>query len=127
VLSNKRGPYHPGLPDRVLDLAQERRVLLAQLARLPSRHALVADREAGRAEVLVTPSVPLEELARRAATLPPGVRDAFRRGRVGVAAADVRARPLLFSSPAGQATGSGVVVELDRRPRASRRPALELP
>lgn len=67
----------PALPDRLLSESEEKQALLATLARLPARFALLFDRRAGRSELLRTPTLPLQGLRDTALRLPEQVRRAF--------------------------------------------------
>lgn len=74
----------PEHPDQFLSKDAERRRILERLAKLPPRHALLADLVGGRAEIIRTLAVPYAEAKRRAAAVPETLRDACRRGRFGV-------------------------------------------
>lgn len=101
----------PSHPDQFLSKDAERRRLLDRLAKLPPRHALLADLVGGRAEIIRTLNVPYQEAKRRAAAVPESLRDACRKGRFGVpfkellqlseraAAAPVGTQTLSVSSP----------------------------
>ena len=74
----------PQRPDRLLSRPDELKATLDALSKLPVRHALLADRVAGRAEVVRTLSVPYAEAHSRAAKAPTAVKERFRQGRFGI-------------------------------------------
>jgi hypothetical protein len=115
----------PEVPDRVLTPAQEEAARMARLRALGPRQALYADlAQAESFLVDQTPSLPVAEVHLLAAALPAQLREAYWRGRFGALPAELPpARDLGVPGDAPP----GVVVEMDRRPRAPRRPALELP
>lgn len=101
----------PSYPDQFLSKETERRRLMERLAKLPPRHALLADLVGGKAEIVRTLNVPYAEAKRRAAAVPESLRDACRKGRYGVPfkellslserqnAASAGVQPLSVSSP----------------------------
>lgn len=101
----------PSSPDQFMSKDAERRRLLERLAKLPPRHALLADLVGGKAEIVRTLNVPYQETKRRAAAVPESLRDACRKGRYGVPfkellslserqnAASAGVTPLSVSSP----------------------------
>lgn len=101
----------PACPDQFLSKEAERRRLMERLAKLPPRHALLADLVGGKAEIVRTLNVPYAEAKRRAAAVPESLRDACRKGRYGVPfkellslserqhAASAGVQPLSVSSP----------------------------
>jgi len=114
----------PSRPDRLLKPEEERRALEARLRKLPERHFLNVDFLRNSLEVLRTLDLPFDEAERRAAALPPQVRDAFARGRYGVR----RQTPSDESNDPGGAPPSATLAPPAlRRDTARRRPKLVLP
>lgn len=75
---------NPQAPDQLMSKADELKATLEALARLPVRHALMANRVSGQAAVIKTLTVPYREAHERAARLPPDFKDRFRKGRFGI-------------------------------------------
>lgn len=74
----------PEHPDAFLPKEAERRRLLERLAKLPPRHALLADHIAGTAQIVRTMAIPYAEAQRLANAVPASLRENYLRGRFGV-------------------------------------------
>lgn len=118
----------PERPDQFLSKEAERRRLLERLAKLPPRHALLADLVGGRAEIVRTLSVPYAEAKRRAAAAPATLREACRKGRFGVPFQELLRLSERRDSAAPPALVRGVQTPTKpRTPSKAARPRLVLP
>ncbi len=95
--------------DRLFSVADERRMLLEELSRLPVRHALVGDFVEGQARIIKTLSVPFAQARARAGAATEQAREAFARGRFGIPMAELEARGSGLPRSAGADVAPGVV------------------
>ena len=120
----------PDRPDQLLSRDKERQRLLESYARLPIRHAVLADLVGGQAQVIRTLTVPYEQARKRAEQLPQERIEQFRQGRFGVPVEELlkNAREGRGNEvDAGNSEASSAVSAPQSVRRGRTRPKLELP
>lgn len=124
-------------PNAYLPVEAEQKAMLAELATLPKRTALLANRVAGTASVIQTLSLPYERALTRTQQLPEATRARFRQGCAGVPLTELQPQTLSIgdvpsssdapSAPAPAPASAPTASSPSRSRRRRGRPSLKLP